>query len=206
MKKTLVVLLALVVSLAFFACKKDSGQTDSTQTDSTQQSTEKKTTSGKTYKIGEKGPAGGIVFYDRGFTRDGWRYLEVAPVEKEVTAVWDSRGTNVTKTGKEVGSGKRNTELIVTALQGNESAARLCANLNVNDYKDWFLPSIDELELMYKNLKKKGLGGFRDGFYWSSSQNDSTGNAWAQRFSDGSKANYLNNKGNTYSVRAVRAF
>jgi hypothetical protein len=32
----------------------------------------------------------------------------------------------------------------------------------------WRLPSIDELELMYKNLKLNGVGGFSSGTYWSS--------------------------------------
>ena len=29
--------------------------------------------------IGDKGPAGGIIFYDKGYYSDGWRYLEAAP-------------------------------------------------------------------------------------------------------------------------------
>ena len=30
-----------------------------------------------TYELGEAGPAGGIVFYDKGDNTDGWRYMEV---------------------------------------------------------------------------------------------------------------------------------
>ena len=33
----------------------------------------------KTHTVGEAGPAGGIVFYDKGEYSDGWRYLEAAP-------------------------------------------------------------------------------------------------------------------------------
>ena len=44
----------------------------------------------KSYNIGDKGPAGGTVFYDKGDNSDGWQYLEAAPVEFEFTANWNS--------------------------------------------------------------------------------------------------------------------
>ena len=33
----------------------------------------------KTYKVGDVGPAGGYIVYDKGSFSDGWRYLEVSP-------------------------------------------------------------------------------------------------------------------------------
>jgi hypothetical protein len=178
MKKAFIVLLALFVCTGLFAQK--------------------------TYKIGDTGPAGGLVFYDKGSVSDGWRYLEAAPARTETEAVWGP-ATDAAGTETGVGSGRRNTRLIVMTLGTNESAARLCANLNVNEYKDWFLPSIDELDLMYKNLKRKGLGGFKDGFYWSSSQEDSNYYlALTRLFSDGKQ--YIGYKDYGNNVRAVRAF
>jgi hypothetical protein len=41
--------------------------------------------------------------------------------------------------------------------------------LSIGGYQDWFYPSQNELLLMYKNLKAKGLGDFRSDVYWSSS-------------------------------------
>jgi len=156
------------------------------------------------YRIGDTGPAGGIVFYDKGFASDGWRYLEAAPAGTEAEAVWGPN-TDVAGTGTAVGSGRRNTRLIVAASGESESAARLCANLNINGYNDWFLPSIEELDLMYENLKHRGLGAFKDGFYWSSSQD--AGNyylALTRLFSDGKQ--YIGYKDYVNNLRAIRAF
>ncbi|MDR2094802.1 MAG: DUF1566 domain-containing protein [Treponema sp.] len=159
----------------------------------------------KKYQIGDTGPAGGIVFFDKGVYESGWRYLEAAP--QDFPAVqWGAYGTVVGGTDTGIGSGKGNTELIVQKLKklGEQGrAAQLCAALDAGGYTDWFLPSRDELNLMYQNLKKKKLGGFLNGWYWSSSEN-SYYYAWYQSFSDGSQSNY--DKDNPDSVRAVRAF
>ena len=67
------------------------------------------------------------------------------------------------------------------------------------------MPSIDELGLMYRNLKQNGLDGLKDGFYWSSSQD--AGNyslALTRQFSDGNQ--YIAYKDYAHNVRAVRAF
>jgi TolB-like protein len=159
-----------------------------------------------TYKIGDTGPAGGIVFFDRGFTGDGWRYLEAAPAGSEFTAQWGANNQNVSNTMTAVGFGKQNTKLIVDRLRGlgeTNKAAQICAGLDINGYKDWFMPSKDELNLMYTNLKQKGLGGFGNNFYLSSSQYNND-REWNQDFSDGRQ--YHVDKSITYSVRAVRAF
>jgi TolB-like protein len=168
---------------------------------------------GKTYNIGDFGPAGGIVFYDKGVFSNGWRYLEAAPAETEFTGVqWGALGQDVSGTGLAVGSGKRNTELIVERLKARgESgrAAQLCASLNFDGFTDWFLPSKDELNLMYQNLHRKGLGGFTSTGSWtrwylSSSQIDSN-RAWPQSFENGGQEG-SNSKDSPWSVRAIRSF
>lgn len=80
-------------------------------------------------------------------------------------------------------------------------AARICGNLVLGDYNDWYLSSKDELNKLY--LNKTAIGGFTTGVYWISSEN-STVNAWAQNFTDGSTLNMY--KPNSGYVRAIRAF
>ncbi|GHV10530.1 hypothetical protein FACS189491_00160 [Spirochaetia bacterium] len=162
------------------------------------------------YRIGDTGPAGGLIFYDKGNNSDGWRYLEAAPQDLGY-AEWGWReeedwGPEVSGTGTEVGRGRRNTQLIVDALRREAytgRAAQLCASFNYGGYTDWFLPSKDELDMMYKNLAMKGLGGFTGDWYWSSSENN-TDYVWGQSFSAGSQLNGFKN--HSTCVRAVRAF
>jgi len=42
------------------------------------------------YKVGDTGPAGDIIFFDNGGDAEGWRYLEAAPPEFEYETNWNS--------------------------------------------------------------------------------------------------------------------
>jgi len=166
-------------------------------------------------EIGMVGPAGGIVFYDKGNVSDGWRYLEAAPTDIDVSGVyshvWGGYGTEVgtSAQGTAIGTGTSNTAAIVSAYgpsapydnTGNY-AARLADQYEYGDYADWFLPSKDELNAMYDN--KTSIGAFSTSSYWSSSEVDSN-NAWYQLFGVGNQFDYLNGNG-TMRVRAIRAF
>ena len=168
-------------------------------------------TNGGTHTVGDTGPAGGIVFYDKGSYSDGWRYLEAAPASTEWTnKPWGGFGTQVAMTGTDVGTGEANTLAIVTQYGGEEPfenradyAAKLCADLEYGGKTDWFLPSKEELNLMYWNLHVEGLGGFASANYWSSSEDVAT-SAWRHAFDNGSQ--YGDLKDFSSRVRAARAF
>jgi len=172
------------------------------------------------------GPAGGYIFYDKGSYSNGWRYLEAAPASSEFEAPWGLNGVAVPGTNTGVGAGQANTTAIITILLANSQynkAAQLCADMNVNGFSDWFLPSKDELNLMYVRLRQNGnIGGFNiseDYFpysrYWSSSVAGTSTEAleqftWFQRFNDGYQSfpppGSLGGRANSYFIRAIRAF
>jgi len=168
------------------------------------------------YKIGDIGPAGGIIFYDKLEYTDGWRYLEAAPEDTEISnGQWGAYRHDVSGTQMGLGSGKRNTDIIVAFLNSvNESgkAAQLCKQLTFGGKNDWFLPSMEELNWMYLNLHRAGLGGFKNERYWSSSQVNTT-NAWYRHFGSDGRASHDKDKnasgwvfGYVIRVRAIRAF
>jgi hypothetical protein len=94
-------------------------------------------------------------------------------------------------------------------------AARICNELQVTEggktYGDWYLPSKEELNLMYQNKATidatagvNGGSGFASAGYWSSTEYDNR-RAWGQYFDDGSQSTDDKQYVSNY-VRAVRAF
>jgi len=159
------------------------------------------------YSIGDRGPAGGWIFFDMGFYMDGWRYLEAAPQDFPTKAKWSTRW-NLSRMETGVGTGLQNTARLASELNGYGETGRASQLVSVPRYggfDDWFLPSIDELRLMYENLKTRRIGGFSNDAYWSSSGGGS-GTSWAvqMNFSDGRQNNVMVDTDG--SVRAARRF
>ena len=164
--------------------------------------------------VGGPGPAGGIVFYDKGSYSDGWQYLEAAPVETEwESKPWGGWGTEVgvDAQGTAIGTGAANTQAIVVEYGDEEPyasrddyAARLASDLAYGGYDDWFLPSTDELNEMYTNLQVEGIGGFASAYYWSSSESNANDAPVQLFFDDGIQLD--NFKYNDARVRVARAF
>ena len=61
---------------------------------------------------------------------------------------WGCQGTLIGGTSTAIGSGAQNTALILGVCSETGIAARVCDDLVLNGYNDWFLPSIDELSMM----------------------------------------------------------
>jgi hypothetical protein len=80
-------------------------------------------------------------------------------------------------------------------------AARLCGDLVLGGYSDWYLPSRDELYQLY--LNRVAIGGFATNGYWSSTEKASQ-YAFLQFFNNGNNPNTGKDQSNL--VRAIRAF
>ena len=171
-------------------------------------------TSTKVLRIGDKGLAGGEIFYDKGFYSDGWRYLEVAPRDLDEIYSFGVYGKSTVSYEKReeyyaVGKGKENTNRLAqysTSDNNEEFAAKACYEYEIDvdgiTYNDWFLPSKDELDLMYSNLYQKGLGNFKASLYWSSSEYDYL--SWCQNYSTGEQSS--ESRTCRWYVRPVRSF
>ena len=150
---------------------------------------------------------GGIVAYilqsgDPGYDPNVQHGLIAATADQSTGIQWYNGRYVVTgATGTAIGTGQANTTAIVTIQGAGSYAAQLCNDLTAGGYKDWYLPSKDELDKLYTN--KVAIGGFADFYYWSSSEYIAYF-AWSQYFFNGYQLNY--NKFNSLLVRAVRAF
>ena len=119
---------------------------------------------------------GGIVFYNSGSSC----YVS-ATSDQSTGAEWGCQGTDIAGAyGKGIGTGVSNTTAIVNNNCSTSGiAARICDDLVLNGYSDWFLPSIDELQVMYN--QRSIIGGFTSNYYWSSTMySDNSTNEYAK--------------------------
>jgi len=182
-------------------------------------------------RVGDVGPGGGIVFYDAG-TRQTWgRFLEVAPASCEGAGLAfrppaqramiypHLAGQPTPKVrrlmAKGVGMGATNTALVVDRFKRRVMyAARFADESTCNGQTDWFLPSKDELDLVYNVVRARDvpLGDFDKGYYWTSTDYNNV-TAWTQYFTDGQQFDRVQtlaaNKqppNRPFRVRMIRAF
>ena len=174
---------------------------------------------GKTYQ-------GGLIAYLNTTTGTG---LIAAATDQSTGIQWTMsahQSTTVPNGATDITNGSANTASIVAqagvpAAGGDNYAAYLCDTLTLGGYTDWYLPSKDELYLLYKNLHRYGcsaavpggtdntpcatsVGGFANNYYWSSTEYDFSA-AWKQDFYFGSQYS-SGGKSFILDVRAVRAF
>lgn len=156
----------------------------------------------KIWKIGEPGPAGGIIVYDKGNSEGGWRFLEMATEDLPGTYTAVKIVKNVTSS--DVGAGKENTEALLKSAKNIAGSAVLaCDNYDGGGYDDWFLPSKGEWELVYQSMYNSNVLNTQKYAYWSSTMLNST---FSYGFSYKTKKTFSDSFSKKYRVRPMRRF
>ncbi len=149
--------------------------------------------------------AGGYIFY---LDETGDHGIVSAPEDAGV-ALWGCGSISIPGTLPDIGTGASNTAIILANCPEEGIAARLCADMDLNGYTDWFLPSIMELDLIYRFLYLEGIANLKKNIYWSSTEdpsNDGT-NAFIHNFTNGVTGGYPKSDSNfLWYVRAARSF
>ena len=147
---------------------------------------------------------GGVIFY---IDSTGLHGLISSTENQSAPNGWGCIQTTIGGTHLEIGTGQSNTSLIVNGCSESGIAAKVCDDLVLNGFDDWFLPSKDELHQIY--LQKGVIGGFycpcnNYCSYWSSSECDGFC-AWLFHFD--SEGPECEPKSSTFRlIRPVRAF
>lgn len=209
MKKVLIVLVAVVLTASVFAQTTQKSKNQPVILNSSDQ------LNAISYKVGDFAH-GGIVFWVDATKQHGL----VCAKTDQITQVRWSAGTFTYTMALGDGplAGKMNTAIIIANQgrgDGNTYAARICNELQVTagskTYGDWYLPSREELNLMYQNkatidatANLKQGSAFASAYYWSSTENTDNG-AWLHDFTNGGSLSMSKNL-TTVRVRAVRSF
>lgn len=150
---------------------------------------------------------GGIIAYilqpgDPGYMAGQTHGIIAAASNQSNSAEWGCYAGSIPGAdGTSLGTGHQNTMDIMTGCPSEGIAARICGDLELNGYSDWYLPSKDELNKLYIN--SAAIGGFGFGYFWSSSEINSD-DAWSHDFQYGVQVG--STKFELYRVRAIRSF
>jgi uncharacterized protein (TIGR02145 family) len=150
---------------------------------------------------------GGIIFSISG-TYPNQHGLICAQADQSTSAVWGCDGSQIAGAdGTAVGTGNQNTTDIVNGCPTAGIAAKICYDLNLNGYTDWYLPSIDELGLLdqhYRETLSSDFGGAY--YYWSSTEDSGTPASFAMYKNFWTAETWAVSKTQPAHVRAVRTF
>ena len=166
---------------------------------------------GFTHYIGEPF-GGGVIFHLWKDNANTERGLIVALTLQSNATAWSNVGGLIGSSAQSTWNGLSNSNAIVGQAGHTNSAAKLCLDLVSGGQSDWYLPSIDELVLLWNNrfnvnktlssISGSALIG-KQFYYWSSLEEFDL-NCWQLDLSTGIPETSL--KSTTKAVRAIRAF
>ena len=146
---------------------------------------------GENCVVGERGPKGGVIFYDAGSQQWWGRYLEAEIGLKGAYFPWGHDKTSIfgdtpstkalQRRSMAIGMGRENTLRMVAngSLLASVEFSQMLRN-------DWYLPSKDELDALYNFRVQNTKDIWAAAPVWSSSESE-PGYAWYQLFQDGTQ-------------------
>jgi hypothetical protein len=174
---------------------------------------------GFTHYIGEQ-YGGGVIFHLWKDAQGVEHGLIVALTDQstETETTWSNvLSTMIGTSAQSSWNGLTNSNAIVAQAGHTSSAAKLCLDLDSGGQTDWYLPSIQELNMLWNNYYTvaRSLSQITGATqlstalqYWSSTEValiDDVGKAWGFDFFSSGGA-YSLDKDDPFAVRAVRAF
>jgi len=160
---------------------------------------------------------GGVVFHvwkDPSGIEHG---LVISTVNQNTSLTWSNvTSTSVGISANSSWNGLANSNAIVAQSNHSSSAASLCLNYTYipTGENDWYLPSIDELQLIFNNrfninqtlnsISNSDLLPLSANFWSSTEQPNSASQAWSLIFTDGTVTPV--NKTSPRFVRAIRSY
>lgn len=154
---------------------------------------------GAIYKIGDVGPSGGVIFYDKGNWEEAWRYLE-AGLEDETPRNF---GCHVSfDSSNSIGSGDVNTRNMSDGCNAYNTAFFM---KSTGRKRGWYVPNLIEAQNLYQYKRDRGneVLNIQSDWYWTSLQN-SDSDQYARQVHFGFGTSRGEGKQYTHKIRLIR--
>jgi hypothetical protein len=154
---------------------------------------------------------GGIVFELWKDNKGVEHGLIVAKKDQSVSEAWSNVIASIGTNAQSLWDGESNSAAIISQSGHLNSAAKVCDNYSASGLTDWYLPSIDELNILFKNrfhvnrasAVVSGITQIGNDTYYSSTE-IAFNQAWAMNFSTGAMEKKI--KAELLFVRSIRNF
>lgn len=154
---------------------------------------------------------GGIVFHTYQVKDGSTHGLILSLNDLQAEVKWGPLDIDV-ESSENSWDGQANTSAIMMSIRDTNFAAGVCDIYKIQEFEDWYLPSILELNALWGNLydvnrvlsETKDAALVNPSLYWSSTESNDK-SAWFFSFFDGKPSNYYD-KSSLLSVRAIREF